>query len=247
MSFMKKVVICTIMSLVLTNCQNIIEEPLSGIDSFSFFASTEDFSSKTKTHIDDNNNILWSPNDQLAIFQGSSLADKYQVTEETAGTMNGKFDIVKSGSEINDSFNSGTEVATNVAIYPFAESLILSAATSDREDTHLYNISGYTLPSEQEYARNSFAEQSFPMVAVTADLSDHNLKFKNVTGAIKLNIKGDIIVKSIKIKGNNGEKLSGPATIFVHSDNSAPTIKLGNDANNGVTGAGIGLPARKHP
>ena len=73
------------------------------------------------------------------------------------------------------------------------------------------------------------------MVAVTANMADHNLKFKNVSGAMKLQLKGNLVVKSIKIEGANGEKLSGAATVTAYANNLAPVIKMADDASTEVT------------
>ena len=64
------------------------------------------------------------------------------------------------------------------------------------------------------------------MVAVTETLSDHKLKFKNLLGALKLQLKGTQTVKSITVKGRNNEKLSGAATVTAYANNLAPAITM---------------------
>lgn len=46
------------------------------------------------------------------------------------------------------------------------------------------------------------------MVAVTNSMTDYNLKFRNINGALKLQLYGEYSVKKIKIEGNNGEILA---------------------------------------
>ena len=76
------------------------------------------------------------------------------------------------------------------------------------------------------YEENSFANGAFPMVAVTQATEDHNLNFKNVLGAMKLSLKGLCVVKSIKVEGADGEKLSGAATVTAYANNPTPSIKM---------------------
>ena len=73
------------------------------------------------------------------------------------------------------------------------------------------------------------------MVAVTQSMQDHNLKFKNLLGAVKLSLKGNLKVKSIKVEGLNGEKLSGAATVTAYTNNLNPVIKMSDEASTVVT------------
>jgi hypothetical protein len=73
------------------------------------------------------------------------------------------------------------------------------------------------------------------MVAVTKNMADHLLKFKNLCGVLKLQFQGTQSVKSIKIEGLSGEKLSGAATVTAYADNLKPAIKMSSDALAEVT------------
>jgi hypothetical protein len=57
-------------------------------------------------------------------------------------------------------------------------------------------------------------------------MEDHNLKFKNVLGAMKLQLKGSMAVKSIKIEGANDEILSGAANVTAYTSNLTPAITM---------------------
>ena len=190
-----------------------------------FTATVESFESQTKTSMTSEKYVVWSQNDRLAIFQGSTLADEYKVADASVGNANGTFSIVTDASEVNGDFSAGTELPCNVAFYPYATGLTLTGATLEDEGT-AYKVDGVVLPAEQTYAESSFANGAFPMAAVTDDLSDHNLKFKNVLGALKLQLKGTQTVKSITVKGRNNEKLSGAATVTAYANNLAPVITM---------------------
>lgn len=187
-----------------------------------FTATVESFESQTKTSMTQEKYVVWSQNDRLAIFQGSTLADEFKVSDASAGKANGTFTKVTTAG---DDFSAGTEIPCNVALYPYATGLTLTGATLEYE-APVYEVEGVVLPSEQTYVAGSFANGAFLMAAVTDDLSDHNLKFKNILGALKLKLKGTQTVKSITVKGRNNEKLSGAATVTAYANNLAPAITM---------------------
>ena len=187
-----------------------------------FTATVESFESQTKTSMTPEKYVVWSQNDRLAIFQGSTLADEFKVSDASAGKANGTFTKVTTAG---DDFSAGTEIPCHVALYPYATGLTLTGATLEYE-APVYEVEGVVLLSEQTYVAGSFANGAFLMAAVTDDLSDHNLKFKNILGALKLQLKGTQTVKSITVKGRNNEKLSGAATVIAYTNNLAPAITM---------------------
>lgn len=147
-----------IIVLALVGCQNIELMPDSDVlQKSEFSAQVEVFDVQTKTSLGQNRMVVWSENDQIAIFQGSSLADKFQVKASSVGNSNGVF----------------------------------------------------------------------PMVAVTSGVRDHKLNFKNMFGVLKLQLKGDRVVKSISVTGRNNEVLAGNATISAYLDGS---VSMSTDA-----------------
>ena len=251
---MKKFIIAMMSVLFLmVGCQvEVIENSSEDNSVADFIAISESFDRNTKTTLGENNNILWSEGDQIAIFQGCNIADKYQLADATAGTGKGVFSIVNDNSgSINDDFYAGMEIATNIAVYPYEESLSCSKnnVVNSTSEVSSYNIDNIILPAVQYYTENSFSNGAFPMVAITEGLQDHTLRFKNVLGAMKLQLKGTQIVKSIKITGTNNEKLSGAATITADSDSHIPVITMigDEDTAKSVTldcGAGVHLNER---
>lgn len=206
-----------------------------------FSASMEKFDADTKTELYAGNNVVWSEGDAIAIFQGSTAADLYQLKESSAGSSNGSFSLVSDNSEVNGDFTSGMEIAANIALYPYSEGLVCSNAASDEE---AYIIEGFRFPSYQEYAPNSFAQNSFAMTAITSSLADHKLNFRNVGGAIKFQFSGNATVKSIKLEGNNNEIISGAAEITVYPGTAAPAVSMANPVGKSITldcGNGVAL------
>ncbi len=229
---MKNIVtILILVALSLTACiKNEVAQPVLEKDVFT--ASLENFD--TKTSMASGKHVVWSKGDKLAIFQSSTLADEYQVNEASIGKTNATFDIVKDDVELNGSFSAGTEMPCNVAFYPYVDDLTLALADFENED-YVFEIMGAVLPAIQDYSTGSFGECSFPMVAVTNDLSDRDLKFRNLLGAMRLQFKGSQKVMTIKVEGKNNERLAGDATITAYAGNFAPTLTMADDAGKSIT------------
>ena len=90
---MKRIIISMLIASALFGCQEQIEELDSASKAEVFEAYIEEFTTATKTSLTQTNNVVWSENDHVAIFQGSSIADKYKVTSSSVGSTNGKFTI----------------------------------------------------------------------------------------------------------------------------------------------------------
>ena len=216
------ILLLAVMALLYPGCQ---KPELVGHDAenLSFEAIVEEFDTQTRTSLTSGNYVVWSSEDRVAIFQGSAIADEYKLKEGCEGLSGGSFRWVAKDNVVNDDFNVETELPCNVAFYPYSQGLLLVGDMEEGGRT-IFAITNLVLPQVQTYAQNSFGNGAFPMVAVTANMADHNLKFKNVGGAMKFQFKGTQIVKSIKVVGLNGEKLSGAATVTVYA--GKPTLSI---------------------
>ena len=221
---MKKLWWAAFAAIVISSCQ--VEEPCNDVtlcDNDVFYATICDEGS-SKTVMDENNNIRWSAGDQLVIFKKTSLGLKYQIQDAYVGETSGYFSKVVSASG-SDDFGTGISIDHNIAYYPYSNDVKFAKSGND------YTLK-VALPAEQIYAPDSFGNGSFPMAAVSVDT---DLTFKNVCGGIKLQLKGTCKVASIKIEGNNGEKLSGAAVVTVYADEEAvPSIAMSDDASTSV-------------
>ena len=188
----------------------------------------------TKTVLD-NSTVLWKLGDQVSIFAGSAINEQFQVTDESDGKAAASLYQVSTGS----GFVAGGEISANVAFYPYASTAGIAKSGNN------YVISDIALPSTQDYAEDSFGNGAYPMAAVTSSTSDNKLKFKNVLGGLKLQLKGTAAVASISVTGNNNEKLCGAASVTV-SNTEVPTINLSDATATTVTldcGDGVQLDA----
>lgn len=190
-----------------------------------FVASVEEYSGNTKTYLNEHNQVLWTEDDQVSIFNGTSTNKLYQIKSLGAGNRNATFTLSPDSPVDNDS----EELPGNVAVYPYQERLSVGYMYDEGSDEpYGVNVFNLVIQNRQTYCESSFGEESFPMVAITRSASDHQLKFKNLLGAIKLDICGDKAVKSITIIGNTEEPLSGVFTATVPYGNAAPYLEYQN-------------------
>lgn len=57
----------------------------------NFYASVETFGSDTKTALGESRSVVWSAEDRIAIFEGSSEGQAYQVLDSYIGKSSGEF------------------------------------------------------------------------------------------------------------------------------------------------------------
>ena len=213
-------------------CQE-VEAPLAEENVLSAVIEQDE---TTKTEMDENNNILWSANDQIIAFMKSSYGHKYNLIPSYVGKAYADFEPASSGNGGN--LSAGSEWDHNVVYYPYSSSVECLKSGSN------YTLD-VVLPSEQTYASESFGNGSMAMVAVS---EDNDITFRNVLGGMKLQLRGTQKVKSIKLEGKNNEKLSGAATVTAYTDETKPAITMASGASASVTlncGSGIQLNESK--
>lgn len=210
--------ILSILTLLVSGCSQDenLEQLKSSETDWQFSTSFEQVNSRT--YIEEGNLLRWTEGDQISLFKGNTLNCQYLFDGKT-GDNSGTF------SRVDQSFGTGNDLTAHYAVYPYA---------SDIKITEKGVITA-TLNAEQNYAENSFGLGANTMVAVTENLDDTFLAFKNVGGYLKLQLYGeDVTVKTITLTGNNNEKLAGKATITsVYGE--APTISMAEDATESIT------------
>ena len=184
----------------------------------------------TRTFVDEKIRLRWTEGDLISLFEGTTRNKQYKFLGET-GDNAGDFEDITTG------FGSGNDIDRYYAIYPY------SSSTKLHEDGYIT----YTFPEEQAYAENSFGLGANPMVAVTSDLNDFDLCFRNAAGYLRLYLYGNnTTIKSIKIEGNNSEPLAGkayitpefggfPATEMDETATSTVTLNCGSGVKIGTT------------
>ena len=182
----------------------------------AFYASLEsDFEPDTKVHIDENVKIIWDAEDQISIFNKNTLNQQFMFMGET-GDNSGFFDFVSSPS------GTGSPLNFVCAVYPYRSDTKISSS----------GVLTLTLPEEEPYREGTFGPGANTMVSITAD---NLLNFKNVGGYLVLKFYGEgVAVSSIKLEGNNGERLSGKGTMSA-AVKSLPTISMSSTAGTSIT------------
>ena len=181
----------------------------------------------TKVSLNDKNRMLWSEDDQVLVFDGQTKGCVYTIDDESVGMTSGEFVFYK---EVKGQTASRT-INHKVAYYPFNKSVFCDPAEADDE---IYVLSGINLPDEQKYVSGSIDPLAFPMAAV-GDMEDDELSFRNICGVLNLKLCGDCEVVSIKLTGNNSEKLSGSADVTLKGDYKKPEVRLSSYANSSVS------------
>ena len=194
--------------LVLSACT--VEKPYQEVEPAIPFTSSIE-GADTKTYVDgmgEGVRMHWTAQDAVSLW-GGAVDGKYVFQGET-GDRGGSFE--------KESAIAGAQTSRFYAVYPYAE------ANQLVED----GVISVTLPTKQKYVEDSFGLGTAWMTAVTADLNDHHLTFKNAMGFLKLQIYGGATIDNIVLRGNKGEKLSGAATISV-AYGSDPVLTVTGD------------------
>ena len=186
-------------------------------DDVFFYASFEQpVEEGTRVYANEDLLLRWTADDRVSIFNKLTYNQEYRFTGQT-GANAGGFKKVD-----NDEFVTGNTISHVVSVYPYQE----STAISEGEEIRL------TLPAEQHYTENTFGLGANTMVSVS---SDNVLQYKNVGGYLMLKLFGEgVSVSSITLKGNNGEKLAGKATVKMPLDGT-PTVEMASDASTEIT------------
>lgn len=225
---MKKYLFSILTLLSVMSCQEdgILPESVSCDN--DLYSSMEPVNA-TRTSMDNNNNVLWSEGDQLIAFMKTTLGLKYQIKEQYVGTNTGGFSKI-SEPQNGDDLESGQEMDHNVVLYPYSNT-VWCMKNDNNIPTKSYKLN-IVLPETQVYAKDSFADDSFPMVAVS---TDNHLTFRNICGGIKLQFKGIDKIRSITLESLGEEAISGKATVVCHVDGSAPVITMAATGSKSIT------------
>lgn len=220
---MKKIfTLLAILPMLLLGCsENVIEQkdPIQLINE-NLPELIAGFVDDTRTYVENSKYLRWHEDDRLTTFYGNTLNRQYKFNGKS-GDNSGTFSLVPNGE-----LGTGNAFDCIYALYPYSE----TAKISDEGAISL------TLPAVQSYAENSFGRGANTMIAVTENLEDTFLAFKNACGYLKLKLYAPEggMVKSIEIKGNNGEKIAGKATATIRFG-EAPIVTMADDATDTIT------------
>ena len=227
---MKKIFILIFSLYVLISCEHDECALISDIHPIGpqFTAQTDSFPPLSKTKLAPDLSSAWTEGDEIAVFCGRTVLDKYQLDEACDGKSEGVFNIIDSESK------DGSELFTNVAVYPYTEGISCAISQLSDGKPSAYRILGFSFPTIQYYAEGSFGQYSYAMGAIASGTDDYNLNFKNLGGALKLQITGTALITKLTLVGNSDENLSGESNVILYTNGSAPSVSMTSNANKSV-------------
>ena len=199
---MKKLII-PILALVLASCakeqfsESLVAQPGQELTITATIGDPE-----TRTERASDGSVLWSPGDQISLFYGSGTAGGSCFTAQNAETakvanFTGTIGVITGGNDVS------VEDTYFWATYPYN-------ATASCDGTSVTTV----LPSEQVATPDTFADDLFPSIGRSQGL---NMAFYNICGGLKFTVSEEGI-KSVTLKGNNGEKIAGRITVGFGED-----------------------------
>ena len=221
---MKKTFIWLVASLLFTmvGCVEALHEPdVTVTSSEQLPILTAGFAEgETKTYVESGKYLRWHEDDRLTAFFGNTLNRQYKFNGDT-GDNSGSFSYISSGN-----LETGNALDRIYAVYPYDET------TTITDDGKI----SLTLPDVQTYAENSFGRGANTMLAVTENVEDTFLGFKNACGYLKLKLYNPegATIKSIEVKGNCDEKIAGAATATI-AFGEIPQLTMADEATTAIT------------
>ena len=203
----RRTIILSVFPLLLMGCSKGTVNPVETLpdkEEFVFHATIADEANGTKTMLNEDMEFLWNEDDEISMFRASTYNREY-VFDGMDESESGDFYEINSPEERGVVF-SEKPMDRNYAVYPYMSSkhIALSSAA----------VLTIDLPDVQTYRENSVGPGANVMTAVTEDADSRNLVFKNVCGYLKIKLYGDdVVLQSVTITSQGGEKLSGRAKI----------------------------------
>ena len=224
---MKKFLILLALPLLFASCEAGISEkdvcPTTSTEKFL----TAGFDEEVRTYVENGLYLRWHADDRISAFYGNTLNQEYRFLGNT-GDNSGRFEPAT-----DSDLGTGNALNQIYAVYPHNPNITVSD----------WGVVSLSLPSEQEYAHNSFGAGANTMIAVTKNLEDTFLAFKNACGYLKVRLYGNATISKITLTGNNNEPIAGEATIN-HSYGGEPLVVMGTNATSEITlncGTGVTL------
>lgn len=167
----------------------------------------------------DNGKTVWTKGDLVSVFYRSNANQQWQYQGET-GERIGNLKRLDEGSATR-------EMDRVVVVYPYNEKYYINPST--------YNVQA-SIPAVQTYLEDSYGLNGNIMISQS---EYNNISLKNVCGWLKLQLTGNgEKVRTITLKGNNGEQVAGEIYINSADATAALAADMGSadDDENGAGG-----------
>ena len=171
----------------------------------------------TRIQLNEAQKTVWTKDDLVSVFYRSNANQQWKYDGET-GARTAELKRVDAGTATRD-------IDRVVVVYPYDENYYINPET--------YNVQA-SLPAVQNYLQNSYGTNGNIMISS----SEYNqFSLKSVCGWLKLQIMGDgEKIKSIKLRGNNGEQVAGELYINSVDATAALAADMGSADDNNAGG-----------
>ncbi len=167
----------------------------------------------TRIQLDDNQQTVWNKGDLLSVYDYSEANECWEFIGET-GSRSG---IIQSDGTANE----GTPIDKVIIAYPYRTDYVLSSSD---------NTLSTTFPATQTYLKGSYGIGENVMIAAG---TGQNLMLRNVFGWLKIQLTGSASVRSIALRGNDNEQLTGSIGI----DYETLEVNFNGDDSEGAASA----------
>ena len=165
----------TLLALVLCSCaETFVGEEVARPNDENLPDLTATFADEeaTRTYIEEGKYLRWNEDDRLTAFYGNALNRQYKFNGAT-GDNSGTFSLVPDGI-----LGTGNAFDRIYALYPYNADVRITDE----------GVISLAIPAVQNYAENSFGRGANTMLAVTENVEDTFLSFKNTCGYLKLKL-----------------------------------------------------------
>ena len=204
---MRKLLLFTLVATLFTACtEDVIDEQRNVLtdDNRTLTVSLDGDANDTRIQLNEEKKTVWTEGDLLSVFYRSTTNEQWQFMGKT-GDRTGNVEPVDSSIIPTPTTND------IVVVYPY------NAGYFYNSDTKSVQAS---LPATQSYLKDSYGLNGNIMVS----LSKYNqVALKSVCGWLKLQLTGNgEKIKSITLRGNNGEQVAGE--LYINSADATSTL-----------------------
>ena len=172
---------------------------------------------ETKTSLN-SSQVLWTAEDEIEVFDADGNHATYTLQSTSAGKAEGVFEYKSGSSVLKD--------GTCYAVYPASAAGTLSGTSVS-----------VNIPQAQTLAEGSFGNGANIAVAKADNLSDA-LHFKNVLGAVCIQLSSSIDATRVRIQTKGAEFLWGSGTVDMSGEVPSLSIATGTTDNQIVEATG---------
>lgn len=176
----------------------------------------------TRIQLNEAQKTVWTKGDFVSVFYRSNANEKWQFQGETGDRIGSIKRVVKS--------EATKELSKVVVVYPYNEGYYINPESCNVE---------VSMPAVQHYMEGSYGLDGNIMISSN---EFNQVSLKSIYGWLKLQLTGGgDVVKSIRVRGNDGEQMAG--LLYINSSSAVITLasEMGSSDDGEAGGVGGGL------